>query len=117
MHKIPLYEDARRKTVQLWKAKHSLSLAAQARFPKSDLVSKAIDMLEVHCSFLCLKGRNSGVSNRKGRGSLLERSKWVSGWVESWFLESCVSNKESGESVGNTKLVVLDSMVSTKKQD
>ena len=52
MHKIPLYEDARRKTVQLWKAKHSLSLAAQARFPKSYPVSKAIFKI-CHCDPTC----------------------------------------------------------------
>ena len=52
MHKIPLYEDARRKIVQLWKAKHSLSLAAQARFPKSYPVSKAIFKI-CHCDPTC----------------------------------------------------------------
>ena len=52
MHKIPLYEDARRKIVQLWKAKHSLGLAAQARFPKSYPVSKAIFKI-CHCDPTC----------------------------------------------------------------
>ena len=52
MHKIPLYEDTRRQIVQLWKAKHRLSLAAQARFPKSYPVSKAIFKI-CHCDPTC----------------------------------------------------------------
>ena len=39
---IETFEEARRNLIQLWKAKHSLNLAAQARFPKSHSLYKSI---------------------------------------------------------------------------
>ena len=40
--RIEQFEDARRNLIQLWKAKHSLNLAAQIRFPKSHALFKSI---------------------------------------------------------------------------
>lgn len=39
---IQEYEDARRNLIQLWKAKHSLNLAVQVRFPKSHALFKSV---------------------------------------------------------------------------
>ena len=39
---IETFEEARRNLIQLWKAKHSLNLAAQVRFPKSHPLFKSI---------------------------------------------------------------------------